>query len=87
MKSKMLGRAAFGAVLAALCLTSAHAVPLLNQADFQIVESPGQYTVINNSTDWYVYAFAVENPAAADLRAEVQTLLGDRVQLEMEERY
>lgn len=65
MPKSMFG-AAFGAVIAALCLTSAQAVPLLNPADFQVIEGPGQYTVINNSTDWYVYAFAVENPAAAD---------------------
>lgn len=64
--SKSICGAAFGAGLAALCLTSAHAIPLLNPADFQVIESPGQYKVINNSTDWYVYAFAVENPAAGD---------------------
>ena len=57
---------ALAAALAAFCLTSARAAPLLNPADFQVIESPGQYKVINNSTDWYVYAFAVENPVAAD---------------------
>ena len=29
-----------------------------------IVETPGQYTVFNNSNDWYITAFAVSNPAA-----------------------
>lgn len=63
---KMICGAALSAALAAFCLTSAYAAPLLNPADFQIIESPGQYKVINNSTNWYVYAFAVENPVAAD---------------------
>jgi len=58
--------AALVAAWAAFCLTSARAAPLLNPADFQVIESPGQYKVINNSTDWYVYAFAVENPIAAN---------------------
>ena len=62
----MICRAALSAALAAFCLTFAYAAPLLNPADFQVIESPDQYTVINNSTDWYVYAFAVENPAASD---------------------
>jgi hypothetical protein len=35
-----------------------------NPADFAISESPGRYTVFNNSSDWYIYAFAVSNPAA-----------------------
>jgi hypothetical protein len=39
------------------------AVP--NPGDFLITESPGQYTVFNNSNDWYVFAFAVSNPNAA----------------------
>jgi hypothetical protein len=65
MPKKICG-AALSAALAAFCLTSAYAAPVLNPADFQVIESPGQYTVVNNSTDWYVYAFAVENPAASD---------------------
>ena len=29
-----------------------------------IAELPGQYFVYNNSTDWWIYAFAASNPAA-----------------------
>ena len=36
-----------------------------NPADFVIAELPGQYFVYNNSTDWWIYAFAASNPAAA----------------------
>lgn len=43
-----------------------HAATVPNVADFSVVESPGQYTVYNNSTSWYVYGFAVSNPSAAD---------------------
>jgi PEP-CTERM motif len=44
---------------------SAHAtVPL--SSEFQFVETPGQYKVVNNSDDWYVYGFVVTNPLAGD---------------------
>jgi len=66
-------RAALVAAVVAFCFASAEAAPLLNPADFQIIESPGQYKVINNSTGWYVYAFAVENPAAADPNIKATT--------------
>jgi hypothetical protein len=36
-----------------------------NSADFSVTESPGQYTVTNNSSIWYIYGFAVSNPDAA----------------------
>lgn len=36
-----------------------------NPGDFLITESPGQYTVFNNSSQWYIFAFAVSNPNAA----------------------
>jgi hypothetical protein len=63
---KTICGAALSGALAAFCLTPADAAPLLNPADFQFIESPGQYTVINNSTSWYVYAFTVENLTASD---------------------
>jgi len=55
--------------LACFCWNSANAVvvgpaPNPNPADFSVVESPGQYTVTNNSTSWYIYGFFVSNPAA-----------------------
>src|SRR5690348_18415651 len=55
--------------------TSAYAVSVLppNPSDFSIVETPGQYTVSNNSADWYIYAFAVTNPAAENLSATATT--------------
>jgi hypothetical protein len=34
-------------------------------SDFLIVEGPGVYTVVNNSTDYYIYRFDVSNPLAA----------------------
>lgn len=33
-------------------------------ADFSVAESPGQYTVSNNSTAWWIWGFAVSNPGA-----------------------
>src|SRR5450830_144007 len=52
--------------LACFCWNSANAVPVLvtppKPSDFSLIETPGQYTVINNSTDWYIYGFAVSNP-------------------------
>jgi hypothetical protein len=42
----------------------AFAAPAPDPADFVVIESPGRYTVYNNSTDWYVYGFAVSNPGA-----------------------
>jgi PEP-CTERM motif len=45
-----------------------------NPANFQFIESPpqyingqytpGQYTIVNNSFDWYIYGFEVTNPYA-----------------------
>ena len=49
MRKSICG-AALAAALAAFCLTSARAVPLLNPADFQVIESSGQYKVINQAT-------------------------------------
>jgi len=42
-----------GALTVFVSLSAARAVPF-NPADFSVVEGPGVYTVINNSTDWYV---------------------------------
>jgi PEP-CTERM motif len=39
--------------------------PVPNPSEFVFVESPGEYTIINNSLDWYIWAFDVTNPAAA----------------------
>jgi hypothetical protein len=33
---------------------------------FEFIESPGQYEVVNNSNHWYVYGFDVTNPLAGD---------------------
>jgi hypothetical protein len=38
--------------------------PSPNPADFSVAESPGQYTVTNNSPFWYIYGFTVTNPEA-----------------------
>jgi hypothetical protein len=68
----MRGRIASAAFAAAIGLTvcaSAQAIPITptpNPADFSIIESPGQYTVINHSSIWYIYAFAVSNPDASN---------------------
>jgi hypothetical protein len=54
--------------LACFCWNTANAIvvaqPNPNPADFSVVESPGQYTVTNNSTNWYIYGFTVSNPEA-----------------------
>ena len=42
-------------------------------ANFSISESPGQYTVFNNSSIWYIYGFAVSNPSAANFGASAST--------------
>jgi hypothetical protein len=36
-----------------------------NPADFQFSETPGQYTITNDSSDWYIYGFEVTNLEAA----------------------
>ncbi len=63
---------ALTALLAINVATPAYAIAV-NPADFSISESPGQYTVFNNSTDWYIYAFAVSNPNAANVGASAST--------------
>ncbi len=45
-------------------VTPVYAVSTVNPGDFQISESPGQYTVSNNSTSWYIWGFGVSNPGA-----------------------
>ena len=65
--------AALAAVLVIGGATPAFAIVVPNPADFSISESPGQYTVFNNSTDWYIYAFAVSNPNAANTGASAST--------------
>lgn len=52
--------------IATIFILPAYAVPVgPNAADFSVTESPGQYTVTNNSSSWYIYGFAVTNPDAA----------------------
>jgi hypothetical protein len=52
-------------VLACLSFSAANALQVVpNPADFSVVESPGQYTVTNNSPGWYIYGFTVTNPEA-----------------------
>lgn len=36
--------------------------PPVVAADFGVIESPGVYTVFDNSTVWYIDAFSVSNP-------------------------
>jgi hypothetical protein len=58
--------AVVGLLLGLLSTTSAKSVTLdPNPADFRIVEIPGQYTVYNDSSDWYIWQFAVSNPNAS----------------------
>jgi len=58
-----------------------------NPSDFGIIEAPGQYTVFNNSSDWYIFAFAVSNPNAQNSGATATTTFanwnGFKVQLDL----
>jgi hypothetical protein len=38
--------------------------PSANPADFNVIETPGQYEVFNNSTTWYITGFTATNPMA-----------------------
>jgi hypothetical protein len=53
------------AALVAGMATPGQAV-VANPADFQIIEAPHQYTVVNNSDTWYVTGFEITNPQAGD---------------------
>lgn len=66
MQTKGLkGLLASAAVAATMGLGAvAHADPVFDPNDFYVVETAGQYTVFNNSDDWYIYAFSVTNPDA-----------------------
>jgi hypothetical protein len=47
---------------ALVCLNgTASAVPIIvpNPGDFSIIESPGQYTVVNGSSDWWISKFQI----------------------------
>jgi len=74
MKNR-IATAAFAAVLGFIQFAPAHAtaIPVPDPTDFSIVETPGRYTVFNNSADWYIYAFAVSNPAAENSSATATT--------------
>jgi hypothetical protein len=53
--------------MACFCWNSANALLVVNPdpTQFQVIEAPGQYTVINNSTQgWYISGFTVTNPEA-----------------------
>lgn len=52
------------AFVAVAATTPVFAVPLPNPADFSVTELPGIYTVTNNSSTWYIWAFGVSNPNA-----------------------
>lgn len=63
MRSLAFAAASF---VATIFVVPAYAIPVgPNAADFSVTESPGQYTVTNNSSNWYIYGFAVTNPDAA----------------------
>jgi hypothetical protein len=51
--------------------------PVLNASDFKVVETAqgggGVYSVTNNSTGWYITAFAVTNPSAQNFFAFAET--------------
>ena len=66
MIETLRGLALAATIFSASFSTAAYAVPVPppNPADFSIVEGPGQYTVYNNSADWYIFAFGVSNPGA-----------------------
>jgi hypothetical protein len=58
----------FAAAMACSFGSAAHAdvvTPAFNPADFSIIEGSGVYTVVDNSSDWSVYRFVVENPLAS----------------------
>ena len=67
LKSALLS----GAALVGLALSSCRGVRAtsvglgLDPSDFGVIEGPGQYTVFNNSSDWYIYEFSVTNPDAS----------------------
>jgi hypothetical protein len=62
MRSLALAAAGF---VAMTFVVPAYAITLNpDPADFSVAESPGQYTVSNNSTAWYIWGFAVSNPGA-----------------------
>jgi PEP-CTERM motif len=55
--------------MACFCWNSANALlvvePNPDPTQFQVIEAPGQYTVINNSTQgWYITGFTATNPEA-----------------------
>jgi len=69
LRSLMLAGAAAACISVA---TSAQAVPAPNPAEFSIIETidglgHGQYTVTNNSSDWYVIEFYITHDQSATL--------------------
>jgi hypothetical protein len=49
----------------AFCVNTHVNAAVVTASDFQVQESPGQFTVINNSTDWYVERLIVQDAAAS----------------------
>ena len=85
MRKSICG-AALAAALAAFCLTSARAVPLLNPADFQVIECSGQYKVINQATSSGLSFFAFDGSyqnsfAYIPVRLPVAWLISQRLAL------
>ena len=70
-KPRLLTLMAGAAMAVGLAFAGSAAADGANANDFTITEQLvngefgpfGQYTVTNNSADWYIYAFAVTNPA------------------------
>jgi hypothetical protein len=80
--SQVMRKSAFRSLLLAGTTLAAVSVSLPASAlivignEFSVVESPGQYEVINNSPNWYVYAFEVGTPSGFDNPQTTQTNWG-----------
>ena len=68
MKSKLQMLMVAGVATGAFALGSQAQAAFagFDAADFYVIEAPGQYTLVNNSDDWYIYAFGVSNTLAGD---------------------
>ena len=66
MKLRVLGFLPIVAALIVGVTTPSQAALVPNPADFQIIETPHQYTVVNNSDSWYVTGFEITNPQAGE---------------------
>ena len=61
---------AVGLGLGAFAIGPAHALIAIDPSQFVFIEtvsgSTGTYTIINNSSDWYIWAFSVTNTDATN---------------------